>query len=80
MKLLSAKTSELTKRERAHIKDLMEKGKMEEARIRVEHVIKDDDLVQAYGILSLFCEKLLARLDIIEISPYVLFVYLFRLY
>lgn len=69
MKLLSAKVSELTKRERNHIRELLEKGKIEEARIRVEHVIKDDDLVQAYGILSLFSEKLLARLDIIEISP-----------
>ena len=69
MKLLANKKDELNKREKHNIKDLLEKNKIDEARIRVEYVIKDDDYIHAINILGLFCEKVQARLDLIETSP-----------
>jgi len=43
-------------------------GKDESARIKVEGVIREDFIIEAYEILELFCELLLARLGVINIS------------
>jgi vacuolar protein sorting-associated protein IST1 len=39
--------------------------------LQVENVIREDFIIEAYEILELFCELLLARLGVINISKYV---------
>jgi len=68
MKLHKNKRIENIGKEKQNIRNLMLEGKDESARIRVEYVIRDENLVQVYEILEIFCEKLQSRLDLIEIS------------
>lgn len=44
----------------------MSTGKDERARIRVEHIIREDYLVEAMEILELYCDLLLARFGLIQ--------------
>lgn len=41
-------------------------GKVERARIRVEHIIREDYLVEAMEIVEMFCDLLLARFGMIQ--------------
>ena len=50
---------------RREIAALLEAGKEESARIKVEGVIREDYTVEAYEILELFCDLLLARFGLI---------------
>lgn len=43
----------------------MATGKVERARIRVEHIIREDYLVEAMEIVEMFCDLLLARFGLI---------------
>ncbi|KAK1891198.1 IST1 like [Dissostichus eleginoides] len=45
---------------------LLEKKKNERARIRVEHIIREDYLVEAMEILELYCDLLLTRFGLIQ--------------
>ena len=40
--------------------------KEDRARIKVEHIIREDYLVEAYEILEMYCDLLLARFGLIE--------------
>lgn len=68
IRLQKSKKVEQNKLEKQNIIKLVQEGKDEQARIRVEYVIKTDNVVEASDILILFCEKLQSRLDLIEIS------------
>lgn len=57
--------SKNTKRE---IAEQLKAGKDESARIKVEAVIREDFIVEAYEILKLFCELVLGRLGVLQIS------------
>ncbi|KPP72835.1 IST1 protein-like [Scleropages formosus] len=47
-------------------KNYLSSGKDERARIRVEHIIREDYLVEAMEILELYCDLLLARFGLIQ--------------
>ncbi|KAM7015461.1 IST1 homolog [Tautogolabrus adspersus] len=64
-KLLEKKKTELAQKARKEIADYLSGGKDERARIRVEHIIREDYLVEAMEILELYCDLLLARLGLI---------------
>ncbi|KAL4613559.1 hypothetical protein GN956_G22743 [Arapaima gigas] len=66
LKLLEKKKSELAQKARKEIADYLSSGKDERARIRVEHIIREDYLVEAMEILELYCDLLLTRFGLIQ--------------
>ena len=61
LKLLEKKKTELALKSRKEIADYVSSGKTERAKIRVEHIIREDYLVEAMEILEMYCDLLLAR-------------------
>ncbi|CAH3150873.1 unnamed protein product [Porites evermanni] len=70
LKLLEKKKTELAQKARKEIADYINNGKDERARIRVEHIIREDYLVEAMEMLELYCDLLLARFGLIETQQY----------
>ncbi|XP_054856274.1 IST1 homolog [Eublepharis macularius] len=66
LKLLEKKKTELAQKARKEIADYLAAGKDERARIRVEHIIREDYLVEAMEILELYCDLLLSRFGLIQ--------------
>ncbi|KAG1665313.1 IST1 [Nymphon striatum] len=66
LKLLEKKKSELALKARKEIADYISNGKEERARIRVEHIIREDYLVEGMEILEMYCDLLLARFGLIQ--------------
>ncbi|KAI7881348.1 DUF292-domain-containing protein [Lichtheimia hyalospora FSU 10163] len=66
LKMLQAKKTSLCQHQRREIATLLDKGKEESARVRVEHVIREDLFIEAMEILELYCDLLLARFGLIE--------------
>ncbi|KAK4521649.1 uncharacterized protein ATC70_004180 [Mucor velutinosus] len=66
LKMLQAKKTSLNQQNRREIGTLLEKGKEESARVRVEHIIRDDLLIEAMENLELYCDLLLARFGLLE--------------
>ena len=61
LKLLEKKKTELALKSRKEIADYIALGKVERAKIRVEHIVREDYLVEAMELLEMFCDLLLAR-------------------
>ncbi|XP_074646923.1 IST1 homolog isoform X2 [Tubulanus polymorphus] len=66
LKVLEKKKTELATKARKEIADYIANGKEDRAKIRVEHIVREDYLVEAMEILELFCDLLLARFGLIE--------------
>ncbi|XP_036202585.1 IST1 homolog isoform X7 [Myotis myotis] len=66
LKLLERKKTEQAQKARKEVADHLAAGKDERARIRVEHIIREDYLVEAMEILELYCNLLLARFGLIQ--------------
>ncbi|RUS25046.1 regulator of Vps4 activity in the MVB pathway-domain-containing protein [Jimgerdemannia flammicorona] len=66
LKMLQSKKSAQNQHQRREIAHLLEAGKEESARIRVEGIIREDFLMEAMEILELYCELLLARFGLLE--------------
>ncbi|ORX90207.1 DUF292-domain-containing protein [Basidiobolus meristosporus CBS 931.73] len=66
LKMLQAKKKSLNNKIRKELALLLEAGKEESAKIRVERVILEDFHTEALEILELYCELLLARFGYIE--------------
>lgn len=66
LKLLAKKKVESTLKARPEIANYIQSGKVDRARIRVEHIIREDYIVEAYEILEMYCDLLLARISLIE--------------
>ncbi|KAF5468572.1 hypothetical protein F2P56_012715 [Juglans regia] len=66
IKLLQNKRDTHLKHMRKEIAQFLQAGQEAIARIRVEHVIREQNIWAAYEILELFCEFVLARVPIIE--------------
>ncbi|KAG2234314.1 hypothetical protein INT48_000764 [Thamnidium elegans] len=66
LKMLQAKKTSLNQQNRKEIGNLLERGKEESARIRVEHIIRDDLFIEAMENLELYCDLLLARFGLLE--------------
>ncbi|KAJ2960407.1 hypothetical protein NQZ79_g4201 [Umbelopsis isabellina] len=58
--MLQAKKSSLNQHQRREIAGLLEKGKEDSARIRVENIIREDFETEAMEILELYCDLLSA--------------------
>lgn len=65
---MAEKKAALAKAARRDIATLVEKNKLETARIKVESVIHDDIHVELLEILELYCELLSARFGLLDTS------------
>ncbi|KAL0429977.1 UNVERIFIED_CONTAM: Ankyrin repeat domain-containing protein, chloroplastic [Sesamum radiatum] len=65
IKLLRNKREVVIKQMRRDIAMLLESGQDSTARIRVEHVIREQNIMAANELIELFCELVVARLSII---------------
>eukprot|EP01137_Pigoraptor_chileana_P033128 Opistho-2@23581 len=70
LKMLQSKKSNQNAGARKQIAQLLEKGKDESARIKVEHIIREDYMIEAMELLELYCDLLLARFGLIEGMKY----------
>ncbi|XP_034227065.1 uncharacterized protein LOC117636596 [Prunus dulcis] len=66
IKLLRNRREIQIKQMRRDIAKLLETGQEATARIRVEHIIREENMMAAHEILELFCELIAVRLPIIE--------------
>jgi len=66
LKLLEKKKSELAQKARKEIADYITDGKYERAKIRVEHIIREDYMVEAMEIIEMFCDLLLSRFGLLQ--------------
>ena len=66
LKLLEKKKTELAIKSRKEIADYLQAGKEERARIRVEHIVREDYLVEAMEMVEMYCDLLMARLGLIQ--------------
>lgn len=66
IKLLQNKRDMQLKLMRKEIAQFLQSGQESIARIRVEHIIREQNIWAAYEILEMFCEFVLARVPIIE--------------
>ncbi|KAF3440377.1 hypothetical protein FNV43_RR18661 [Rhamnella rubrinervis] len=65
IKLLRNKREVMVRQMRRDISELLHSGQDATARIRVEHVIREQNVLAANEFLELFCELIVARLSII---------------
>lgn len=66
LKLLEKKKTELAQKARKEIADYIAAGKDDRARIRVEHIVREDYLVEAMELIEMYCDLLLARFGLIQ--------------
>jgi len=72
LKLLEKKKTEMAVKARREIADYLIADKEDRARIRVEHIIREDYLVEAMELVEMYCDLLLARMGLIQSTKYVL--------
>ncbi|XP_021747812.1 IST1-like protein [Chenopodium quinoa] len=65
IKLLRNKRETVVRQMRRDVALLLQSGQDATARIRVEHVIREQNMMAANEILELFCERLVTRLSIV---------------
>ncbi|KAK9134355.1 hypothetical protein Syun_013685 [Stephania yunnanensis] len=70
IKLLRNRREIQIKQMRRDIAKLLETGQEATARIRVEHIIREENMMAAQEIVELFCELIAVRLPIIETQRY----------
>ncbi|PWW74557.1 DUF292-domain-containing protein [Tuber magnatum] len=66
LRMAQQRETALAKVNRRQMAQLLEQGKEESARIRVENIIRQDISVELMEILELYCELLLARIGLME--------------
>ncbi|KAI1727333.1 regulator of vps4 activity in the MVB pathway domain-containing protein [Ditylenchus destructor] len=66
LRLLQKKKTEQAQKARGEIAEFLNSDKEDRARIRVESIIREDFVVEAYELLEMFCELLLARFGLIQ--------------
>merc|ERR1712178_51108 len=65
LKLVEKKKTEIALRARKEISDYIKVNKIERSRIRVEHIIREDYLVEALEIIEMQCDLILARVALL---------------
>ncbi|PKA51586.1 hypothetical protein AXF42_Ash002953 [Apostasia shenzhenica] len=68
IKLLRNRREIQLKQMRKDIANLLQNGQEATARIRVEHIIREENMMAAQEIIELFCELIAVRLPIIEMQ------------
>ncbi|KAF6175674.1 hypothetical protein GIB67_022676 [Kingdonia uniflora] len=66
IKLLRNRREIQIKQMRRDIAKLLETGQEATARIRVEHIIREENMMASQEVIELFCELIAVRLPIIE--------------
>lgn len=66
LRLVQKKRTELAQKARKEIADYLAAGKVERAKVRVEHIIREDYLVEALEIVELYCDLLLTRFSMLS--------------
>ncbi|KAK6331530.1 hypothetical protein TWF730_004606 [Orbilia blumenaviensis] len=66
LRMVQQKETAIAKINRRALAAIIESGKIESARIRVENIIREDINVELLEILELYCELLLARIGLME--------------
>lgn len=66
LKLSEKKKTEMALKSRKEIADYIAGNKVERAKIRVEHIIREDYMVEAMEVLEMYCDLLLARFGLIQ--------------
>lgn len=66
LRMVQQKDTALAKQQRRAMAQLLEQGKEESAKIRVENIIRSDIDTELLEILELYCELLLARTGLME--------------
>ena len=62
LQMIKNKKTNSVKVQKIEIAKILADGKEEKARIKVEHIIRDDFLIEAYEILELFAELIHGRI------------------
>ncbi|KAF2195763.1 DUF292-domain-containing protein [Zopfia rhizophila CBS 207.26] len=72
LRMVQQKDSAKTKQQRREMAQLLEAGKIQSAKIRVENIIRSDITTELHEMLELYCELLLARSQLLDppSSPY----------
>ncbi|XP_016436058.1 uncharacterized protein LOC107762228 [Nicotiana tabacum] len=66
LKLLKNKKEVAVKQMKREVAQLLDSGQDRTARIRVEHVVREEKMIAAYDLIEIYCELIVARLPIIE--------------
>lgn len=66
LRMVQQKDEAVSKQQRRAMAGLLESGKVESAKIRVENIIRSDITTELHEILELYCELLLARTGLME--------------
>ncbi|KAJ1421060.1 Vacuolar protein sorting-associated protein Ist1 [Sesbania bispinosa] len=66
IKLLKNKREAQVKQLKRELAKLLESGQDQTARIRVEHVVREEKTMAAYDLIEIYCELIAARLPMIE--------------
>lgn len=66
LRMVQKRDEALSKNQRRVMAQLLEVGKVESARIRVENIIRSDITTELHEILELYCELVLARAGLLE--------------
>ncbi|MCD9639201.1 hypothetical protein HAX54_023579 [Datura stramonium] len=66
LKLLKNKKEVQVKQMKRELAQLLDSGQDRTARIRVEHVVREEKMMAAYDLIEIYCELIVARLPIIE--------------
>lgn len=67
---MEKKKTEQALKARKEIADYIKNHRVERARIRVEHIVREDYLVEALEVVELYCDLLLARFGLLEQKEY----------
>ncbi|CAE6369988.1 unnamed protein product [Rhizoctonia solani] len=68
LRMVQQKQEALAKKARRDIATLVEKGKLETARVRVENIINEDIHSELLELLELYCELLVARFGLLDMN------------
>ncbi|KAL1627289.1 Vacuolar protein sorting-associated protein ist1 [Neofusicoccum ribis] len=66
LRMTQQKDTALAKQSRRSMAQLLEQGKIESAKIRIENIIRQDITTELHEILELYCELLLARSQLLD--------------
>lgn len=66
LRLIQNRDTAIAKQQRRAMAELLEQGKEQSARIRVENIVRQDENVELLEMLELYCELLLARIGLLE--------------
>ncbi|KAH7519168.1 hypothetical protein FEM48_Zijuj08G0007100 [Ziziphus jujuba var. spinosa] len=66
IKLLKNKKEAHVKQLKRELAQLLDSGQVQTARIRVEHVVREEKAITAYDLVETYCELIVARMPIIE--------------